>query len=237
MSKSCINKRITECSLPNTSAFIIQEWWKKYTTIKLLRNVHNILTKELTAPDLQDLINKCISIVTKCSGDGAGLTSGSIIDMLLCEFLQNKLSNYSEFHNGECDMKICDIPFSLKKINGKSTVALDWSKNPTDINRSHFTCNIIIINLKTEKWWKNSPKSLSSKIKITYNDTINSGIYIVDKQFCKYYVKLLSNNKTNTLIESQYLYIMIKRSILLKLFITLPPPNKKLVFSVLQAFL
>jgi hypothetical protein len=36
------------------------------------------------------------------------------------------LPEYVEFHKGECDMKICDVPLSQKKINGKSNIALDW---------------------------------------------------------------------------------------------------------------
>ena len=65
--------------------------------------------------------------------------------MLLCKFFQEKLALYSDYHNVESDMKICDMPLSLKKINGKSTIALDWSKNETKTKREHFSCNIILI--------------------------------------------------------------------------------------------
>jgi len=185
---------------------------------------------------LQDLSNKCHSITLSCKGDGAGLSGGTLIDMLLCKFFQEKLQLYKDYHDGESDMKIYDIPLSQKKINGKSRIALDWSKNETKTKKEHFNCNIIIINLKTEKWWKNNPTHKLCDIKITYTDIIPSGIYIIDKQFCKYFIKLSNNNKTNTLIESQYLYIMLKHSITQKLFIALPSPNKELKFNILNSF-
>jgi hypothetical protein len=216
------------------SALILQNWWRRTSNIRELRKIHRYLSTSLSNEDLQDLSNKCHSITKHCKGDGAGLSGGTLIDMLLCGFLKEKLPLYSDYHDGESDMKLCDIPLSQKKINGKSTIALDWSKNETKTTREHFTSDILIINLKTEKWWKKNPTK--SNIKITYNDTIPSGIYIIDKQFCKYFVELSSNNKTNTLIESQYVYRMIKRSISQNLCIDLPAPNNNLKFNILNAF-
>jgi hypothetical protein len=220
------------------SALILQNWWRRTSNIRELRKIHRYLSTSLSNEDLQDLSNKCHSITKHCKGDGAGLSGGTLIDMLLCCFLKEKLPLYSDYHDGESDMKLCDIPLSQKKINGKSTIALDWSKNETTTLREHFTSDILIINLKTEKWWKKNPiqTKTNSNVKITYNDTVPSGIYIIDKQFCKYFVKLSSNNKTNTLIESQYVYQMIKRSISQNLCIDLPAPNKSLVFNILNAF-
>ena len=214
----------------------MQRWWRSYSSIKNLNTVKNYLSNNLTTADLQDLSNKCHSISKTCSGDGAGLSGGTLIDMLLCSYFQNKLPEYKEHHVGESDMKICDIPLSQKKINGKSSIALDWSKNEKDGNREHFSENLFIINLKSELWWKNKPIESKSKIKVKYNDVIPIGIFLIDKQFCKYYVKLTKNNKTDTLIESQYLYIMLKRSMALKLYIELPSPNKDLTFNILNAF-
>jgi hypothetical protein len=214
----------------------MQRWWRSYSSIKNLNTVKNYLLNNLAAADLQDLSNKCHSISKTCSGDGAGLSGGTLIDMLLCSYFQNKLPEYKEHHVGESDMKICDIPLSQKKINGKSSIALDWSKNEKDGNREHFSENLFIINLKSEQWWKNKPIESKSKIKVKYNDVIPIGIFLIDKQFCKYYVKLTKNNKTDTLIESQYLYIMLKRSMALKLYIELPSPNKDLTFNILNAF-
>ena len=214
----------------------IQKWWRNYTSITKLRDVYNHLSS-LSDDDLQELSNKCHAITQSFKGDGAGLSGGTLIDMFLSNFLKQKLTKYSESHDGESDMKICGLPLSQKKINGKSTIALDWSKNEKKSQRERFACDIIIINLKTEKWWKKNPNKTIAKPKnIIYNDTIPAGIYIIDKKFCKYYVKLSSNNKTDTLIESQYLYMMLNRSISQNLFIGLPTPNQELKFNISNAF-
>jgi hypothetical protein len=106
------------------------------------------LKKTLTDEKLQELSNKCNSINNTCKGDGSGLTGGSLIDMFLCEFLKSELHEYVDFHNGESDMKICDIPLSQKKINGKSAIALDWSKNNLNGKiKNYFTNHILILNL------------------------------------------------------------------------------------------
>lgn len=227
---------ILELNNSNNNAIRIQKWYKTHTQIKDLKKVHRILSTGLTPNDLQDIINMCDAISKTCNGDGAGLTSGSLIDMLLGEFLESKIPQYSEFRNGECDMKINDTALSLKKIKGKSIIALDWSKNKNENKREHFSCNVIIINIKCGQWWKTNPKKINSPIQITYNDTIPSGIYIIDKLFCKKYITLSINNKTNTLIDAQYVYIMIKRSISLNLFIPLPDKNKNLKFNIMNAF-
>ena len=221
--------------LESASAIKLQNWWRTNTRIKKLKKVHAYLSSCLSIHDLQELSNKCTALSQACIGDGAGLAGGTMIDMLLCSFLKEKLTEYSDYHNGESDMKLCDVSLSLKKINGKSTVALDWSKNEKKSEREHFSSDMMIINLKSEQWWKKTPIKPSND-KIIYNDMIPSGIYIVDKQYCKYYVKLSSNNKTNTLITDQYLYIMLKRSISQNLFIPLPAPNKPLKFNILHAF-
>jgi len=219
-----------------TSSTKIKKWWKKYTSSEL-NIVHKLIESELTPSDLQELSNKCKSITNVCKGDGAGLTGGTLTDMLICKYLSEKLKDrYEESHSGESDIKIDNTELSLKKINGKSTIALDWSKNETDNQKKYFNCHVIIINLKTEKWWKTKPNKIISNKIITYNDEIKSGIYFIDKKYCKKYIKLSSNNKTNSLIDSQYLYIMLKRSIMLRLYIELPAPNNKIEFNILNAF-
>ena len=213
---------------------MIQHWWRKRSTMKNLSKVYAILQEKLTREDLQDLSNKCNAITMSCKGDGCGLLSGGLIDMVITSYFK-KLEDYKDCHVGEADMTIAGIPLSLKKINGPSALALDWSINKDAMIKEHFTCSIMILNLKTTQWWKRSPK-VPPTLKITYNDTMPSGIYIVDKQFCKKYIKLSSNNKTNTLIEKEFVYLMLKRSMALKLFIELPPPNKELKFDILRAF-
>lgn len=227
------------------SVQLIQHWWRKHTSLTSLKKVHSILKEHLREPDLQRFVNMCKAISYKCNGDGAGLSSGTLIDMLLCEFLRDKLpaTLFTEYHDGECDLKIGEVPLSMKKINGKSTIALDWSKNKntTKTKIEYFNHDILIINLKTEQWWKNTPRGIGGgdsniKIKISYNDCIPSGIYLIDKLFCKYYITLSCNNKTNSLIESVCLYKMLKRSILLDLWIALPPSNETLDFQLLKSF-
>ncbi len=207
-----------------------------------LKSVYDHLLEHLQEERRQELSNKCCAIKNCCTGDGAGLSGGTLIDMLVGDYFQKYVPGYTPSRQGESDMKIGEIPLSQKKINGKSTIALDWSKNPTHVDREcreHFSCHILIINLKTDQWWKKNPKSQIEKmsaLNITYNDAIPSGIYLVDKQFCKRFVDLSSNNKTNTLIDSQPLYVMLKRSIAIGLFISFPDPNQCLKFSILDAF-
>ena len=220
------------------NATIIKHWWKKHTQCNSLKMVCRHLKQYLTDEYLQELSNKLHSINTKCKGDGAGLNGGILTDMFIYEFFQKHIPDYSENHIGESDMKICNIPLSQKKINGKSIIALNWSKNKNQKTNSqdHFCCDIMIINIKTEQWWKTEPNHKHKFANICFNDTIPSGIYFINKQFCKHFVSLSSNNKTNTLIESPYLYMMLKRSIQLQLFIEIPAPNQQYSFVISNAF-
>jgi hypothetical protein len=205
------------------SAIILQRWWKK----QRLQFVFDCLQSELT-PHLQDISNKCHAIQHACQGDGAGLTGGILVDMFLSQVLREIVSSYESFHHGENDMKIAGVSLSQKKINGKSTIALDWSKNPqTTTPRDHFTSDILIVNLKTEQWWKKNK---------TRNEIIPMGIYLVDKTFCKENIVLTSNNKTNTLIETYQLYRMLQRSQQQKWFLELPSPNQQLQFNLNKCF-
>lgn len=206
------------------------------TEIIQLKNLILYLKSNLDIKYLQELSNKCNSVNNYCKNDGAGLLGGCLIDMLISKFFENKLKEYKEYREGEADMMLCNIPLSLKKINGKSTIALNWSKNKNDIGKEYFKDHIIIMNLKTEQWWKKNPKK-SADNKIIYNDTINAGIYIIDKNYCKSNIKLTSNNKSNSIIESKSIYEMIKNSINEKLYIELPEPNKNISFNILNAFL
>ena len=248
-----------------TNIIKIQRWWRKNNSILELKKILNYIKNNLTESDLYTLVNSCKSITTACKGDGVGLSSGYLIDMYISKFFTTKLTEYREYHQGESDMKIYNIPLSQKKITGKSEIALDWSKNEsknkitvkveeqelekdkpkTRINtkqniknktKQHFSSHILIINLKTSKWWKSEPKNIINK-KIIYNDIIKSGIYLIDKKYCKNYIKLSKNNKTNTLIEHKYVYAMLKRSMQQQLYIELPEPNKILEFNILNAFL
>ena len=215
----------------------IKKMWKNKSSIHELNNAYKVCKSLLTEDKLQNLSNMCKSINNVCKGDGAGLTGGILIDMLLSRyFSQNLKDNYIELHSGESDMKISNTELSLKKINGKSTIALDWSKNETDNKKKYFNSHVVIVNLQTQTWWKSKPNKIISNKNITYNDEIKTGIYFIDKKYCKMFIKLSSNNKTNSLIDSQYLYLMLKRSMMLKLYIELPKPNKTIDFNILDAF-
>lgn len=225
-------------SSSNFAAAKIQTWWKHNTAIFKLKEVKNYVETTLTPNDgLQSISDCCESIAQTCRGDGNGLLAGSLIDMYLSEMLKVKLDLYEEYHEGECDMKICGVPLSLKKITGKSTIALDWSKNGEQSSQKklHFTDNIVILNLKTEKWWKKSPTGVKNE-KIRYDSEIKAGFYFVDSKYCKKFINLSSNNKTDTLINSSNLYMMLNRSLMQNLFIAIPPPQNDVKFDILRAF-
>lgn len=190
----------------------------------VLKQIKNKIMADL---NLQQIVNDLNSINKYCANkDGAGLSSGSLIEYYLCDTIK-KIPGFQIHNVGESDIKINDTCISLKKINGKSTIALDWSKNPTDSNKSYFNDHMMIINLKTQTWWKRSPL-IPIFSDTVYTISIPSGIYLIDKEFCKQYVKLSKNNKTNTLIESEYLYMMLIHSIKNDLFIEFPIPDQHL---------
>ena len=183
-----------------------------------------------------ELSEYCFAIKEKCIGDGCGLTSGCIVDMLINEFLEKYIPKFKECHVGEADCKINNIKFSFKKINGKSTIALDWSKNPENSKkRTYFTCDILILNIKSQKWWKKGLlKSIDNNL--VFTEEIPSGFYFIDKK-CKEWVKLSSNNKTNSLIKNQYLYKMLKLSLNSNLFIKLPEPKEIMKWTIIKGFI
>jgi hypothetical protein len=231
----------------------IQRWWKKRTTLSSLKKVHNLLTLHLGNETKQELSNKCDAIKKACKGDGVGLSSGSLIDMLMSEILEVNVPGFMPNHEGESDFSFSNQPYSFKKISGGSSLALSWSKNdklkkpvkPNKPNRSKktkkdkdvslFSCPIFILNLTPEQWWKTKPK-LRPLLNITYNEFIPSGLYLVDVPFCKHVIKLSTNNKTDTLIGKEFVYLMLKRSMMLNLFISLPTPSKALRFNINLAF-
>lgn len=49
------------------------------------------------------------------------------------------------------------------------------------MNKEHFKYNILLINLKTEQWWKTKPLNILINNNIKYNDIIKAGIYIYNK--------------------------------------------------------
>lgn len=79
------------------------------------------------------LINYCFTLSNTLKGDdGCGLTGGAFIDMIITDFFQKHVKHFEKFRSNESDFKIKETPYSFKKINGKSIIALDWSKNKTN---------------------------------------------------------------------------------------------------------
>ena len=134
--------------------------------------------------------------------------------------LTENSNSIKPFHLGEADFCIDGEKVSFKKINGAGGLALDWSKNPTDIGRERFVHPIIILQLDNSKWWKTSPKS-NLKKGIKYNSVVKAGLYCVDNNWCKQNITLSSNNKTDSLIKKQDVYHMIQKSISDKTYIPL----------------
>jgi hypothetical protein len=190
-----------------------------------IQDVIHYIKTSLSEEVLQEFADKCCSVDAMAKGDGSGLGGGFLIDRYTIDFLISHLEHCLECHEGESDLMILKILLSLKKIQGKSTIALDWSKNPEASTRPRFTNHIMIINLKTEQWWKNGPKEPVNTIDYTLN--VVKGIYFVDKEFCRQNITLSSNNKTYTLVEPQYLYTMLYRSIQQGWFIELPEIKNK----------
>jgi len=204
--------------------------------LKDLKRIHSYLKLNLSTLDLQEISNKCHTINVLFKGnDGSGLTGGCLIEMLITKYFEMKFDNYKTYHKGESDMEICNLKLSLKKITGNSTIALSWSKNKTiKCDEEFFVNNIFLINLKTERWWKKAP--LKMKGNLNYTHVIKSGIYLLDKDFCKKRVTLISNNKTDTMVSNVFLYELLQNCLENDLFIEFPNPSTTLEFNILDAF-
>lgn len=202
----------------------ILEWWRKHTRINKLKVVASKLTT-IDQAILQELVNRTFAIQSACEGNGAGLTAGSLVDMLVTKTLEGCLDDCQINHHGQNDLKINDTQLSLKKIKGKSIIALNWSKNPSN-TRERWTSDTLILNLQAGCWWKKGFMSQNVKI----------GFYLVDKNFCNHVIRLTTNNKSNSVISSKFLYKMLNRAHKLGTFVELPNPSKNLIFDITKAF-
>lgn len=225
-------EKLTQCSkhleatgqvLSETHEFIRQ--YERLLANKELDAVRNILEKGL---NLQDLSNKIDAIKAYCVGDGCGLKTGTYVDDLITAFFKKHIISYQEYHKGEADMKICNVPLSLKTCtNDKGTqFALNWSKNETQPDHSlNFDTHIMMIVSRGGHWWKQKPG---------FNKYIKPGIYLIDRYYCKDNIDLKSNNKTDKLISKIEVYNMIKNS---QHYIELPVPQEcRPSFDILKAF-
>lgn len=177
---------------------------------------------------LCEIASACHAITQDCKGDGAGLSGGTLIDKYITAYFNKNILNCSEHHHGESDIMINGCPFSLKKITGKSKIALNWSKN-NEQSKDHepFQCDMMIINLNTEKWWKRE--------RAGYNKEIPSGIYFIPRSECKSIV-FEKNNKTDTLIKPDQLYNLLDFSMINQFMIPFPPHDPDLKFDITKAF-
>ena len=160
------------------------------------------------SPTAKQLI-KDAHVTTKksCTGDGAGLNHGNSSEKIMTCFLSSLMPNtFQKFNSDESDFKISDIPLSYKHISGRSTIALDWSKNESQSQRKYFQCDIMIYVEKTSQWWKRGPKKTLNDI--DYTQTIETGLYFIDKNDCSH-IEFVQNNKSNTIISNVHLYNML----------------------------
>ncbi len=222
----------------------IIRFWRKYSDSYLLRKIHHYLKNNFNNEIAQDFSNKYEALEKYCkkSSDGSGLKSSGLIEDLICEYFELYLDEYEEFHSNESDIKLLDIPLSFKTISGKSIIALDWSvndnKKEAKSKRDYFETNIMILNKQKQKWWASGPKVLPSKLEkdVEWNKMIPKGIFLISRKFCKKYITLGHNNKTNSLIDSQNLYMMLEWSLKNDLFIEVPDKNKTFNFSLIKGF-
>ncbi len=177
----------------------------------------------LLTQDLQYLSNCFHALKKTMTGDGCGMRGAAILDDFLSEYFEGA-KEYEKYHVGEADLKLCDIPLSLKssmKDDG-STFALDWSKNDADTERESFGCDVLILITRGGVWWKRE------------NKCVKAGFYVVSKEFCKENVILSSNNKTNRLIKREEVYKMLTNA---TQFVPLPEPVDGAVkYSVMRGF-
>jgi hypothetical protein len=196
---------------------------KEEMNIEILRSQAEYIKTHLNGDLWNEFVGKIYCLNNCCNGDGCGLTGGLLIDMFVNKFLKTRLSEFKECHSKEADCIICEERLSLKKIKGKSTLALNWSKNPI-LNNSEFTENLLIINLKSGKWWKNKPP-------------IPAGMFFVDKNYCKEHVQLSSNNKSNSIIKSIFLYMMLRNSMAQNLCLEFLEDIPNYEFDISRAFI
>ena len=197
------------------------------------------MKKNLTPELLTEIIGKLIGIRDEFTGDGAGLSGGTLTDMFITAFLSDKIAGFEKHHEREGDCMVNAHKFSLKKINGNSTIALDWSKNGENSSeRERFNTDMIIINLKTEQWWKKGPLKATADENAAgfYSKTLKAGIYFISHTYCKSNICLTSNNKSDTLIENIPLYKMLMQSIADNMVVEFPTEFPVIPFNILNAF-
>lgn len=180
----------------------------------MLKEIKNYLTTQLTGEVLQEISDKMWTIGHLLKSDGKGLSGGLIMEQTLFEILSEHVDGFDAHHEGQSDCKVNDITLSFKKITGKSTLALNWSKNESGANIVRFECPILLMNLKEGRWWKNKKDA---------NRSLPSGFYLISHDYCNENVKFKTNNKTNSLIVAEDIYKMMVEALDLDVVLELPP--------------
>lgn len=145
--------------------------------------------------EFQKIFDYADAIKNAVTGNGAGLTRGFLIDRMINEVLENT-HIFKQYHEGQADIMAQNIPYSIKTLtNGGNDIALCWSKNPT-IEKKELEHDILLINLKSEKWY-------------TTEQEIKRGVYMIDKNIANKYITLYSNNKTDYVLRKKSLHDLI----------------------------
>ena len=190
--------------------------------ISNLRHIAIISHLKRFIPNKQEFINQANSMNNLIRGDGSGLGGGILVDLWIIDYFTEYLNDFQEYHVRESDYKILDIPYSFKKISGGSDIALSWSKNPDGAcERNYWEVDIMILNLKSGKWWVKGPKNPLKDI--DYTRIIPAGLYIIDKDWAKNNIVISTkSNKTNAKIDKHYVYEALITSMENKTFLELP---------------
>lgn len=188
------------------------------------------LKHHLTKPVLQEISDKMWTLHHHLQSDGRGLSGGTLMEQVLFEILGTTLhKDFSVRHIKQSDCTILGHPFSFKKITGKSCLALNWSKNDTPNNKSlTFEHPILLLNTKEGKWWRHKPQ---------FDQYIPMGFFLLDPAYCNAHVCLKTNNKTNSLIDTEDLYKIIIHAMDKGEVLELPPPcTNRFSFSFNSGF-
>ena len=196
----------------------------------MLSDIIEYMKGSLSKEVLQEISDKMSAISLSMSADGAGLTSGQLMEKTILEIFKKNMKEFEACHYGQMDMMIKNIGLSFKKISGKSILALSWSKNTKD-SPSTFECPIIIMNVKGGVWWKKKTGEMDN------TKMIPAGFFLIDDAYCRSHISLTHNNKSNTIIDQRSVYNMLCHAMSESLYMDLPPPRiERFTFSINNAF-
>ena len=216
--------------------------------INSVKHMKRVCSNEL----VHKITSECHAITRHCKGDGAGLSGGTLIDMYMTgkTGMVTRIPECAANHKGESDLNIASHPFSLKKITGKSEIALGWSKNaaPTP-SHDLFQCDLMIINLtEHEQWWKREwilndksiqANELGTSLHLDHVSSVRSipeGIYFIPRSACLGRVLLRENNKSTSLIDSYQLYVLLLYSMKHEFMIPFPPYDPLVQWTLERGF-